>query len=266
MVERGHHQFAVRDAAAGEGVVAVESEYSPIEFIGPRFCYRVDAGAGEAGLCDVVGGDIDLDLVDGVEGDGLGVGLAAGGGGVQAEGVVEDGAVEREVIVLAVAPGERQSIISRGGGGGEAQVVVGRAGDGREVPDETAADIGRGARFFVVEAPGVGGNRDAGELLCFFGEGDLDGVVLPQFEKDIIRAGGFEVDIRGYDAVGAADAQVGNGKMPVLPRRYGQLYPRFGEADGNAGPAEGFAFGVPDEAAECGRRDLAVQLIEREEE
>ena len=107
----------MRDAAAGEGVVAVKAEYRSIELIGPRFCDRVDAGAGKARLCYVIGGDIDLDLVDGVERYGLGVGLAAWGGGVEAEGVVEDGAVEREVVVLTVASGEGQSIIGRGSGG-----------------------------------------------------------------------------------------------------------------------------------------------------
>src|SRR5882762_9459114 len=111
MVERGYYQLVMGDVFAGEGIVAVESEDRSVEVVGAGLGDGIDAGARESGLRHVIRRDIHLYLVDRIQGYGLGVGLAAGGGSVQPERVVKDGAIQRKVIVLSVSSGERQPII-----------------------------------------------------------------------------------------------------------------------------------------------------------
>src|SRR5580698_5012941 len=67
------------------------------EIVGPLARNGVDDGAGEIALLYVIRGDLDLDLVDGVQRDGLGVGLTSERAG-KTEGVVEVGSVHGDVV------------------------------------------------------------------------------------------------------------------------------------------------------------------------
>src|SRR5882757_7277558 len=124
MVERRYYQFIVGDTLAGERIVAVESKHCSIEMVGSRFSDGIDAGAGETSLCHVIGGDVHLDLVDGIQGYRLGIGLTAGGGRIQSEGVVKDRSIQGKVVVLSVPSGKRQSIIGRRSRRGQSQIIV----------------------------------------------------------------------------------------------------------------------------------------------
>ena len=82
-----------------------------LEGVGAGLGHGVDAAADEAGLAHVVGGNDELDLVDGFDGDGV---AAAGQLTVQAEVVVEVGAVHGEVGHAPVAAGDAEAVGVRG--------------------------------------------------------------------------------------------------------------------------------------------------------
>ena len=67
------------------------------EFVGSLAGDGIDESAGEIALPDVIRRDLDLDLVDGVQRDGLRVGLTAKGAG-KAERVVEVGSVHGDIV------------------------------------------------------------------------------------------------------------------------------------------------------------------------
>ena len=94
MVERGYDEFGVGDAFAGERIVTIETKDGSVEVIGSGFSDRIDAGACESGLCDVIGSDVNLDLIDSVQRDGLCICLAAGRRGVESERIIKYGSVQ----------------------------------------------------------------------------------------------------------------------------------------------------------------------------
>ena len=112
VIEGRYDELVARDLFSGEGVVAIESEDGAIERVGSGFSDRIYAGPGKARLCHVIGSEIHLYLIDGIQRYRLRIGLAAGSGGVQAEGVIKDGAIEGEVIVLSIPSGEGHPVVS----------------------------------------------------------------------------------------------------------------------------------------------------------
>nr|GFD60246.1 hypothetical protein [Tanacetum cinerariifolium] len=77
--------------------------------------------------------------VDGIQRHGLRVGLPTRRRRVEAKRVVEDGAVEREVVVQWVAPAEAEPAAA--GLRREARKVFLRAADSRQRPDGRRADV-----------------------------------------------------------------------------------------------------------------------------
>src|SRR5258708_1693050 len=67
----------VADRAGRFGIVIDRTA----KLVGTAAGYRIDAGAGEATLPYVIRGHIHLDLVDGIQGDRLGIGLPTQGTG-----------------------------------------------------------------------------------------------------------------------------------------------------------------------------------------
>src|SRR5436305_1751187 len=111
----------------------------------------IHAAAGEPALADVIRGDDELDLFDGVEGDRLRVGLAARRtGGGETEQIVVDRAVDLDVVVAVVAAGDlhgRLRVVARVDH--EVRVRAGHvlqtAVDGRQRLDLLLGDGGRRA-------------------------------------------------------------------------------------------------------------------------
>src|SRR5579872_364047 len=86
--------------------------YCTPELVGSLAGNGIDAGARETALPDVVRRDIDLDLIDGIEGYRLCVSLTAEGTG-EAEGIIEIGAVNRDVVLAGVRAGEAEAVGAR---------------------------------------------------------------------------------------------------------------------------------------------------------
>ena len=139
------------DLVSCQRLVSEKTIYRSESFIGPALCYAIDTGAGKTRLCHIVGSDIYLDLVNGVQRDRLCSCLSAGCGRIEAEGVIEYGPVQRIVIVLSVAAGKRSSVIGCGSRGGEPGVIVCRPGDRGQLPDLGGTDIHGGAGAVLIE-------------------------------------------------------------------------------------------------------------------
>src|SRR5690606_34188064 len=98
---------AVRlDEATGEVLIAAEVAEGTVELVCPRLRDRVHAGAGEAALPDIEGRNDDLELLDRLDRDRLGAHVVSGGAArAETKEIVVGGAIDLDVVELAVAPG-----------------------------------------------------------------------------------------------------------------------------------------------------------------
>ena len=196
-----------------------------MKLVGPRFGHGVDARARKTGLRDVVGRQGHLHLFDGIERNGLRVGLSAWRGGIEAEGVHEDGPVEGEVVEPAVAPAKR-AVATRHGG--EAGVVEHRPFDGGQHPQLFAADVGVGAGASAAHhVVGIGPHRHRGEGRRFRLQGHVQRIALAQHQRDVVDDLSFVAHIRHRDFVGTTHPHVGQHVFAVAPDRHPVLGARW---------------------------------------
>src|ERR1700722_14187248 len=162
------------------------------ERIGSLTSDGVNQSTSEIALSDIVRRDLDLYLVDGVQRDGLGVGLAAEGAG-ETEGVVEVGSVHGNVVHAGVGAGKAKTA----GRWFQPGKILERPTDRRQLVDLSAADQLLSARVGIVKYVVLagGGNHGGLELFRFRDQREVAGVVLAENERDILLCFCFEADI-----------------------------------------------------------------------
>ena len=266
-------ELAVVGAVAHEVLVAREPVHRARELVAAAPGDGVHAPAREAALPHVVGRDQELDLLDRVQGDGLGVGLAAGGArGGDPEEVVVHRPVDLEVVVAVVAAGHRDPV-GQGPADGdgrevrvEAREVVETAADGGQVLDGLLRDVGGRARVRGVEH----GGRVRGDLhrLRHGLEGHPEGErpLLAQPDGHVGLGHGLEAAQGGRHRVGTAHPDVEDHEAAVAARhrrvaRLGGLVHGLHRRAGQDAAAL-----VLDQAAERARRDLGPGRRPRQEQ
>src|SRR6185437_695449 len=124
---------------------------------------------------DVIRRGLYLQLIEGVHRNGLGAGLAAEGAG-EAEGVVEVGAINGDVVHSGVGAGEAQTVGRRF----EFGKILDRAADGGQLFQLGPVELYLRTRVGVVEDGVLPSGRygDGSQLFRVGGHGEVTGVVL----------------------------------------------------------------------------------------
>ena len=195
------------------GVVRVGGTF---DGIGTGLGDGVDRTAREAGLAHVERCHDDLDFFDGVQGDRVGVGLAAVGTGTgQAEGIIGHGAVDLEGIVAVVGTGERdaaalvhrrlRSVLDH---------VVDTAVDGRHRLDHALAEGGAGAGDAGIE----GFLRHDRHGVQFVGglELGVEFIGFTEFQGDVLVTEGAHAEEGDFHGVGTAGTHALDGIAAVI--------------------------------------------------
>ncbi len=174
---------------------------------------RVDASADEVALTDVVGGHVDLDLLDGRHGDGGNAGSVARRT-AETKGVVEVGAVHREVVEAVVLAGEGAVAARLGRQLGEGVDAIALRGQRRQ---RLTVDCRGGTRAGRAEDR-VGLRRDD-HLFGDRKDGQLELEVLghTKAQGDVLGHDGLEAVEGGRDGVRAAHPHAGDVEVPVGP-------------------------------------------------
>ncbi len=184
--------------------------------VGSALCHRVDAGAGKAAFANIKGGKRNLHLLYSVEWDGLSIGLSARSRIIETKGIVEIGAVKRDVV--------EEPVLSA-----EAEIPIASGIQAREVP---GAPLHRGqlGRFNAINircrpsSPAVHdfvnlsrhnhlrtGNR-------FFRQSKVDSQILSNAEIDIGLALPLVSKNGSRDSVWTSDLHVQNVELSIRSR------------------------------------------------
>ena len=172
----------------------------------------VDRAAGKAGVTDIERSDVHAHLLDGVEGDRAAAGRQVG---TDTEGVVERGAVDRDIGGTVVTTTDGQTVGGRRSLRSELHHVVHAAVDGREGLHRTLADGSAGTGTLDVHSGIVAvGDEDRGvQTQRFILEGAVDDDVLSEWSihvlvLDLPVSQEFDVDRVRTAGRDAADAIV----------------------------------------------------------
>ena len=184
-----------------------------LEIVRATLGHGVDIGPGEAALAHVVGGQAHLNLLDGVERYELRVRLAARGGRVEPERVVEDGAVKREVVMERVATTETLAA----GPGCEACKIFLRAADSGQRADGCRADISDGPRAVGIDlAVAVGSHHHFAKLLSVaLTQGHARLIRFAQHQLNVIFDERFVAHKRDFDLIAPPNPQVRQIEYPL---------------------------------------------------
>ena len=227
-----------------------------LDLIGTGLGDGVDRTARETALAYVEGGDHDLDLLDGIEGDRVGARLAAvGSGRRQAEGVIGHGTVDLEGVVAVVGAGEGDAaVLVEGRLRREFHHVIDAAADGRH-------------RFDLLQVEARTGPRDAGVEGFLAHDGDgvelvdrlhhrIDLIGLAEFQLDVAVHDSRHAQERDLDLVGAADVHAVDEETAVVVGDGIILRPgRLMDSD-DGRPGQRFALLIHDASDHAGGRYL----------
>ena len=231
---------------------AVVAEGGHLELVGPRFGDGVQGAAGEAGLADVEGRDLQPELLDRLERDHASPGASPGDVvGRETEDILVDRAVHVEGVEAVVGAGHRHPFLRHACEGRERGEVDEVAGQRREFAQGFGSDQGRDADPARVEDQ-VRFRLDH-QFLEVDGlrhDGDVKIDEPPQEQLHGFALEVPESDAHDTDHVGAAGALAAERVTPVgeAQRCVGGSRPAVGQGD--LRPLYGVAPGVGDVAPE----------------
>ncbi len=255
LVKIGHEDIVTRHAASRQMLVAKETKDRAPKVIGSAFGNGVDGRPRKSGLRNVVGREIDLDLFDGIERDGLGITLSAGSGRIQTEGIVEDRTVERKVVVLVVATTEAIAIGARR----KAGEITCRPADRGQPLQDFRADLGSGTGTITVDYA-VTSRADHYLVQDLTRRAEREVELSLQAERKLQTLFRFlaESHESDHNSIGPADAQVIQ-IVVSLVLRHGTVLRADGLVhDQYGGPGQAGSIGIDDLAREGGRCSLGA--------
>ena len=214
LIRVGHHRLSADVVAQQRLVPPVAIERAP-QAVGAALGDNIDVRAGEAALAHVEWRDGDLHLLDRVVRHRLGVGLPAGGRIVEPEGIVEVGAIERDVVVQPVPTGEGEVAVAPRIQSGQ----VARASlDGREYLDLLGRDErGRAGALGVQDVVPLRRHRDLFQRDRLRNELEVLPPGLPKAEEHVVHRARLEPDHRRGDGIRTADAKIGQAVGAARP-------------------------------------------------
>ena len=247
--------------------VAAEVEVGgAVERIGAALGHGIDRRAGETRKADVVGGDLDGQLLDGVDGEGIEERRDARA--VEAEHVIGARTVDHdriEAVVLAdggdvgllAVVGTREGVHGHQGIG--ADQVGERALGGRLAGHAIAVEDGAGAAGRGVEVALAASGHEFLELQHVGFELQGHGDIVAQLGDDVVGGLAGEAGGGGADAEGSADRETAEVKTSAFGR-HGRVGGVGRQVDcGHRGAGHRFSVRRHDGARYAGSHDLCLQ-------
>ncbi len=257
VVDLERRRVGVAHLVAHEALVAHVGVGRAFEAVRAALGHDVDAGAGKLALAHVIGSDVDLDLLNRVERDRLRVGLPTDFAR-EAEDVVEDRAVDRDVVVEVVAPGDRVVEARRGRLRGEPRKVGHGAVERRQRLDLLRRDVRR-------RAGALGGDDGVAVRLdhhliarhVFLAERHVEREVLPERKLHVVADERPVAGERDGHAVRPTHAEPLEVEAAVGACHVAVARARWHVDRDDGGASEAFAVGTVDDLpADRGRRDV----------
>ena len=178
------------------------------ERVGTRLGYGVDTAARETALANVIGGDYNLNLLDGLHRDGVGRGLTAvGSRRGKAEDVVRNRTVDLERVVTVVGTGERDTArraLRRACQRRQTCHVGNAAVDGGDILNHAAREVHCGTRLVGIETVVGRADHDNGVNLRRLLERNVEGTGLTEAERNVGQLDCLITYIRYGDRVGTS--------------------------------------------------------------
>ena len=205
----GTAELLALDGVAAQILVLVVHIGRAAERVRTRLRDGIHTTADEVGLAHVVGRNHHLQLLDGIERNGV---TAAGQTAGEAEVVVEVGTVDGEVGRALVASGKGHSIAAVGR---ESRHVGDRTAHGGQTRNLLARDVGRGAGLFGGKLRGLAADNDFSKLVGIFREPNMQIVGLTQLELDALQRLGLEAHVAHGDGIRSARAHTLNAEESI---------------------------------------------------